>query len=198
MTSDRPTELIIAAVAGHRRIMKTVERMRDDEFERPSRLPSWSRADVVAWLTLKTRSHVDVFAGGMVDEVRSQFPDGYDQPAAVRQEASQGAAGLRSSLGAALCELEIAWTQMSDELWSRQAVATAGPRSMAEMVARHLRDLEAHHVDLDIGYEPSDWPPEFVDVELAKRLRDLERRADRAALLAWLLDRGPAPNLGPW
>jgi len=68
---------------------------------------------------------------------------------------------------------------------------------MTEIVTRHLRDLEVHHVDLDAGYTPSDWPAEFVEFELAKRLRDLDRRADRAALLAWLLGRCPAPELGP-
>jgi hypothetical protein len=53
-------------------------------------------------------------------------------------------------------------------------------------------------VDLDIGYRISDWSAAFVEGELAKRLRDLPGRADHAELLAWLLDRAPAPELGPW
>jgi hypothetical protein len=54
-------------------------------------------------------------------------------------------------------------------------------------------------VDLDIGYPVSSWPPILVDGELAKRLRALPDRADRADLLAWLLGRATAPELvGPW
>ncbi len=74
-----------------------------------------------------------------------------------------------------------------------------GPRTMAEIVGHHLRNVEVHHVDLDIGYLPSDWPAELVDAELPRRLRSLPGRAPDADLLAWLLGRAPAPELtGPW
>jgi maleylpyruvate isomerase len=69
---------------------------------------------------------------------------------------------------------------------------------MAEIVGHHLRNVEVHHLDLDIGYGPEGWPPAFVEAELAKRLRDLPGRTEHANLLAWLLDRAPAPDLGPW
>jgi maleylpyruvate isomerase len=69
---------------------------------------------------------------------------------------------------------------------------------MTEIVGHHLRDVEVHHVDLDVGYSPADWPAELVAGELDRRLRGLPGRADPAELLAWLLDRGPAPGLGPW
>jgi maleylpyruvate isomerase len=69
---------------------------------------------------------------------------------------------------------------------------------MVEIVSRHLRDVEVHHVDLDLGYRPSDWPAIFVEHELGKRVRALPERADHADLLAWLIGRAPAPDLGPW
>lgn len=69
---------------------------------------------------------------------------------------------------------------------------------MIEFVERHLRDVFVHHVDLDSGYEPSDWPTAFVSRELPKRLHDLPDRAEPSALLAWLLGRTRAPGLGPW
>jgi len=84
-------------------------------------------------------------------------------------------------------------------MWDRQGIMTAGPRTMTEIVTHHLRSVEVHHVDLDIGYLVSSWPPIFVDGELAKRLRALPNRADHADLLAWLLGRATAPELlGPW
>ncbi|MEO8695079.1 MAG: hypothetical protein ABI658_16245 [Acidimicrobiales bacterium] len=69
---------------------------------------------------------------------------------------------------------------------------------MVEIAAHHLRNVEVHHVDLDIGYQPRDWPEFFIEAELAKRLRALPDRANHADLLAWLLGRSPAPELGPW
>ncbi len=47
---------------------------------------------------------------------------------------------------------------------------------MSEIVAHHWRDVVVHHVDLDLGYRPSDWPANFVEGELAKRLRALPDR----------------------
>lgn len=65
-------------------------------------------------------------------------------------------------------------------------------------IGHHLRNVEVHHVDLDIGYQASDWPAIFVEAELAQRPNTLADRADQASLLAWLLDRAPAPQLAPW
>ena len=53
-------------------------------------------------------------------------------------------------------------------------------------------------MDLDVGYQPHDWPATFVDGELTRRLRTLPDRAAHPDLLAWLLDRAPAPELAPW
>jgi hypothetical protein len=75
---------------------------------------------------------------------------------------------------------------------------TRRPTQVLEIIAHHLRDVEVHHVDLDIGYLSSDWPTQFVEGELAKRLRTLPGRADHADLLVWLLDRARAPDLMAW
>ena len=98
------------------------------------------------------------------------------------------------------CELlEAAWTALDDAHWDRQGIMMAGPRTMVEIVGHHLRNIEVHHVDLDVGHRPSDWPSILVESELPKRLRALPDRAGHAELLAWLIGRGPAPELvGPW
>lgn len=83
-------------------------------------------------------------------------------------------------------------------MWDGLGEMTVGPKTMTEILGHHLRNVEVHHVDLDIGYRVSDWSTLFVEGELAKRLSTLPSRADHADLLAWLLDRGRAPDLAPW
>jgi maleylpyruvate isomerase len=39
-----------------------------------------------------------------------------------------------------------------------------------EVLVRRLVELELHHVDLDIGYGPADWPPLFAGLELPEPL----------------------------
>ena len=75
--------------------------------------------------------------------------------------------------------------------WTYLALGDGPPHEALSLI--HI-----YHVDLDVGYLASDWPTQFVEGELAKRLRTLPGRADHADLLAWLLDRARAPDLAPW
>ena len=173
--------------------------LNDQDFRAPSLLPRYTRGHVVAHLANKARAHVLVFEGAAAGEVRRLHPEGYDPDLAADLGANRSAAHLLSHLAQCFELLEGTWAALDDSLWDRQGLMMAGPRSMAEIVGHHLRNVEVHHVDLDIGYSPSDWPEIFVERELAKRIRTLPERAEHAEILAWFLGRGPAPALtGPW
>ncbi|MEQ4210444.1 maleylpyruvate isomerase N-terminal domain-containing protein [Actinopolymorpha sp. B9G3] len=139
-----------------------------------------------------------LFGGPPADEIRQLHPDGYDPDLAAEAGAGRSAVELLADLERSFELLEVAWQALDDALWDRQGIMMAGPRTMSEIITHHLRNVQVHHVDLDIGYRPSDWPSNFVEAELAKRLRSLPARADHADLLAWLLGRAPAPELRPW
>ena len=194
----RPDAEIAACRDAHRRLLDALAPLTDDEFRAPSRLPRYSRAHVVAHLTNKATAHVRLFGGPAAGKIRRLHPEGYDPDHAAEVGAGRPAAALRADLAQSLALLEAAWDDLGTEHWEQLGIMTAGPRTLAEIVGHHLRNVEAHHVDLDIGYEVADWPPAFVEGELARRLRGLPDRADHVDLLAWLLDRGTAPDLGPW
>lgn len=70
---------------------------------------------------------------------------------------------------------------------------------------RRLREIEMHHVDLGLGYEPSDWPEDYVTWELPMLLATVPKRVHRTAdvreLVAWLSGRRARPTaveLDPW
>lgn len=194
----RPEETIAACRLSHRRLLLGVAPLSAIDLRGASGLPGWSRAHVLAHLINKARAHVWLFGGPTAGEVRRLFPLGHDQSAAVDARATNGASDLRVDLEQSFRDLEAAWDALDDELWNCVGRMTAGPRTMSEIVGHHLRDVEVHHVDLRIGYVPTDWPPEFVESELRRRLRGLPDRTEHAELLAWLLGRSPAPELGPW
>jgi hypothetical protein len=65
------------------------------------------------------------------------------------------------------------------------------------------REVIVHHADAGLGYQPADWPDDYVDRELAVSLRLLAERlrpTDRREMLAWLLGRADQPRveLAPW
>ena len=195
----RPRDSIETAIVGHSEVLTAVARLDDTQLAQPSLLPGWSRARVIAHLAHKSWSHVTVFEGAVVDDIRAQYPEG---PAAAEAETEvwshRDAEPLRELLGDGFAALERAWARLPDEAWVRRGVSSAGERSMKEFVERHLRDVFVHHVDLSVGYGPPDWPAAFVSTELPKRLQDLSGRAASHDILAWLLGRSPAPELAPW
>ena len=195
----RPRDAIEAVTAGHRQIATAVASLDDDGMRQPSLLPGWSRARVIAHLAHKSRSHVLVIEAARAGSLGNQYPDGQDvadvESEAWSQRPTDELVGL---LVDGFAALEDAWAQTPDDAWTRRGISSAGPRSMLEFVERHMRDVFVHHVDLAIGYRPSDWPLVFVNTELPKRLRDLRTRAEPSALLAWLLGRTAAPELSGW
>jgi maleylpyruvate isomerase len=195
----KPIAVIDACRASHRVLLERLAPLTDDDFRAPSLLPRYSRGHVVTHIANKARAHARIFDGAAVGAVRSAHPDGYDPDLAAGLGAARPAAALRSELAQCFELLERAWAELPDALWVRQGTMAAGPRTMVEIAGHHLRNVEVHHVDLDIGHRPSDWPSVLVDHELPKRLRSLPDRADHAEILAWLLGRAPAPELvGPW
>jgi maleylpyruvate isomerase len=194
----RPATEIDACRTSHRRLLAALAPLTDGDFRSPSSLPRWSRGHVVTHLANKSRTLVWLFGGPAEGEMRRQFPAGHDHDLAADTGAARSAAELRSDLEQSFEVVEAAWDALDDGLWDRPGIVTPGPRTMAEIVSRHLRDVEVHHLDLDIGYRVSDWPCVFVEGELSKRLRALPDRADHADLVAWLLGRAPAPDLAPW
>lgn len=195
----RPTATIDACRASHRLLLDALAPLTDDEFRAPSLLPRFTRGHVVTHVANKARAHVLILEGAALGEVRRVHPDGYDPDEAADAGAGRPAGVLRADLADSLLRLEAAWAALDDAHWDRQGIMVAGPRTMVEIIGHHLRNVEVHHVDLDIGHHPSDWPAILVENELPKRLQALPDRAPHAALLAWLIGRGPAPELvGPW
>jgi maleylpyruvate isomerase len=194
----RPHQTLAVCLLSHRRLLEAVTPLSDEDLRSPSGLPRWSRAHVLAHLVNKANAHVWLFGGPPAGEIRQLYPPGHDQDVAAEAGADRTASELRSELKDAFDRLEAVWSGFDENLWERHGVMTAGPRTMTEIVSHHLRNVEVHHVDLRIGYSPHDWPAAFVEDELAKRLRGLPDRAEHADLLAWLLGRASAPDLGPW
>lgn len=194
-----PRDAIETAIVGHAEVLTATASLDDYQIAQPSLLPGWSRARVIAHLAHKSWSHVSVFDGAAVDDVRAQYPDGQAAAEAETEAWSRRSAGaLREFLRDGFDALERSWDRLPEEAWTRRGMSSAGERSMDEFVERHLRDVFVHHVDLGVGYGPPDWPAAFVSTELPKRLRDLPGRAEPHDILAWLLGRAAAPELAPW
>lgn len=86
-----------------------------------------------------------------------------------------------------------------EDVWDRPVRTVAGSEHpVALLPFRRWREVEVHLVDLGRDVSPTDWPDGLVDRALPGLLAGLTDRADQRELMAWLLGRGPAPELPPW
>jgi maleylpyruvate isomerase len=194
----RPTAEITAAIDGHRRLLQTVAGFSDDDIHAPSLLPGWTRSHVVSHLARNAESHVSLFESARLDEVRHQYASADARVAEIEAGIERPKDELYGDLQRWCDALEAAWTLTDDEHWDRKAIVTPGPRSMAEIVFRRLREIEVHHVDLGAGYTTSDWSETYIEGELRRRMPGLPDRASHLTLVEWLIGRAPAPDLAPW
>ncbi|MGI8576658.1 MAG: maleylpyruvate isomerase N-terminal domain-containing protein [Nocardioidaceae bacterium] len=160
----KPIDIVDACLTSHRLLLANLAPLTDDDFRAPSLLPRYTRGHVVTHVANKSKAHVLLVGGPAADEIRQLHPDGYDADLAAGLGASRSAAELRFDLAGCLELLEATWDTLDDTHWNRQGIMAAGPRTMAEIVAHHLRNVEVHNVDLGIGHQPSDWPLILVEV----------------------------------
>lgn len=193
-----PAGHIAACREAHRRLLATTDDLTDAQADQPSLLDGWTRAHLLAHLVQHAESHIRLFQGAAVGEARQQYASSDERAGEIERGATQSTDTLRTAVRDSSERLERAWANLPLDAWERAVIVTPGPRPVHELVFRRLREVEVHHADLGLGYSSTKWPAAYVEGELTRRLRDLPNRADRRLLVAWLLNRGPAPELQPW
>ena len=135
-----------------------------------------------------------------IGESVAQYPGGAQQRHGdITAGASRTAAACVNDVRRSCERLQMSFAQASSAVWEGFGVGLSGqPAALRKIPFRRWKEVEIHHVDLDLGYEPEDWPAEFVSVALADTLNDLPPRilsvSQRASLLAWLTGRRDAPG----
>ena len=149
-----------------RRLVRTVDGLTGEELLAPSLLPGWTRAHVVAHLTLNGEALERVLQGRR----RGETVPMYDSPEARDRDIDHLAladpAVLRERLLAATTCFEEALTPMTDEDAAATFERTPGGQviRVGNIALMRLREVEIHHADLGAGYTPLDWPDAFCAV----------------------------------
>jgi maleylpyruvate isomerase len=195
-----PHSDIAATAAAHARLHATLADLTDEIAARPSLLPDWTVGHVVTHLARNADSVVRRLSAAADGELVTQYEGG--PPArerAIEAGARRPADELLRDLQASDDALDALCGSLPEAVWDRPALVGSGAQVEAPfLVFARWREVEVHHVDLGLGYQPSDWPIEYVERELPFLLAKLPERTDPRALMAWSLGRGPAPTVGPW
>jgi maleylpyruvate isomerase len=197
-----PAEEIQGVRQAHARLHETLVGLDDATARRPSRLPGWSVGHLVTHLARNADSVVRRLAAAAEDRLIEQYEGGdAGRAAAIESGAGRTAAALVADLVDADATVERLFATVSAAVWERPVLRSGpdgGTAPAARLAYSRWREVEVHHVDLGLGYEPDRWPAGLVDRMLPDLLAGLPDRAGRAALAAWALDRAPAPTLSSW
>jgi maleylpyruvate isomerase len=161
-----------------RRLLQTVSRLSDDDLNRPSLLPGWTRRYVLTHLARGAEAMRNLLTG----EPAYSSPQARDadiHAGAGRDQAEQLADLTDSAAAFRSCALAL-----PDHAWELPVRVLDYPEfPAAQMLARRLVEVELHHTDLGIGYGPAEWPARFADMELPEPMRS--QRNDRKLGELW-------------
>lgn len=206
---DRNVEMVAHA---HQRLLAALDELVEaDELgvAEPSLLPDWSRGHVLTHITNSGRGHTGMLQAAARGESVAQYPHGVDgRTADIEAGATRHAAEQRDDLRRSIYELE---GEYAASRWIGAGNAPIGAVQIIDLPLLRMREVAIHHIDLDIGYEFSDLPQPYVDLEVSRleqqwrsrqpeggtSLPDAASALDPSDRLAWMLGRTVVEGLAP-
>jgi maleylpyruvate isomerase len=199
-----PGAAIELCIGAHARLLEAINKLTDAQTSSPSRLPAWTVGHVLTHVARNADGHVRRLDGALRGENLPRYKPG-QRDADIARGADRPAGQVVSDVQAAQESLEAVWEQSAAAGWPNREFLGDDDWETTSSPARRLREVEIHHVDLGLGYEPSDWPEEYVTWELPMVLATVPDRVrrpeDARDLVAWVTGRAPLPSavaLNPW
>ncbi len=161
---------------GTQRLLGTARVISEPDLRRPSLLPGWSRAHVLAHLARNADGMRNLLAGARSGQQRSAYASAQAREAGIEEGARLKAKELVDDLAAAAMALRTVMKGLPDEAWQFPVrVPDSGPFPAEQLLTRRLVEVELHHCDLGAGYGPADWPAAFATMELPEPMRSQRR-----------------------
>ncbi|WP_213455350.1 maleylpyruvate isomerase family mycothiol-dependent enzyme [Rhizomonospora bruguierae] len=163
---DRATQRVLDAVAG----------LDDSVVTTRSLLPGWSRGQVLTHLARNADSYVRLLTWASTGEHTPQYRDMAERDLEIEAGAGRPIAEQLGDLRDSAARLADAVAAMPTGAWSAVVRTISGrDRPAAQLIWGRLRELEVHHVDLNIGYTFTDWTDAFAQRLLREVATDLAR-----------------------
>ncbi|MEV4128842.1 maleylpyruvate isomerase family mycothiol-dependent enzyme [Nocardia sp. NPDC049707] len=202
MTEAPGTTVQLETVAeATNRLLDTIRGL-DDDVTVPSLLPGWTRGHLLAHIARNADSLVNLLLWARTGIETPQYASMFIRDADIEAGAPRPLAEqLADNEAAANRWLALAQTT-PEQAWTATVRTRQGrPIPAAEVIWMRLQEVEIHHVDLAAGYQPGDWPMDFVARLLPRAVADLtERYADEAdsaaAFEVRTIDTGFATTIG--
>lgn len=173
-------------------LLATAASLTDTDVAAPSLLPGWTRGHVLAHLARNADSHLNLLTWARTGVRTPQYTSADARTAEISAMAGRLATEHLADLQDSAARLAAAIRDLPEEAWSAQVEGMRPPPHPTWYVlVRRLREIGFHHVDLDAGYGPADWPEPFVRRELHDCLATWPREQSTVSEIHVLDDRTP-------
>ncbi|MFI9405786.1 maleylpyruvate isomerase family mycothiol-dependent enzyme [Nocardia sp. NPDC052316] len=172
---EGPVSLDILAEATDR-FLDSVRKLSNDDVNEPSLLPGWTRGHVLAHTARNADSLLNLLlwahTGVEIPQYASMFLRDFDIDAGAPRPATEQ---LIDNEAATKRWFALA-NSFADDTWHAEVRTRQGrPIPASEVRWMRLQEVEIHHVDLNAGYTPADWPAAFVARVLHQATVDMNR-----------------------
>lgn len=208
MLADRARRTTVDACGrSQQHLVDQIAGLGDTDIARPSLLAGWTVGHVLTHLARNADAFTTMLRAAGAGRVAAMYPGGHDgRDADIESGARRDAASIIADVTSSGRALQAEMTTATPGAWEGHGIGLRGtPIPCAAIPASRWREVEVHHSDLGLGYNPAQWPDAFVEAELPGALQALPGRLTspqgRAAVLGWLWGRAAAPDpseLGAW
>ncbi|WP_083598495.1 maleylpyruvate isomerase family mycothiol-dependent enzyme [Actinomadura madurae] len=220
-----PAVLLDRITTATEHLITTTDGLSDDDMRLPSLLPGWTRGHVLTHLARNAEGGTRLLNWARTGEPAQEYPSLTARAAQIEAGADRSTTELIADVRASADQFAAEYSLMPAEAWRHMVQWTAGQRHPAARIAdARLCEVLVHHVDLQVGFTPDDWPADFVADELDVVTTALNRRENappmrlhatntdvrydisagndspmirgrQASLLAWLMGRSAGTDL---
>jgi maleylpyruvate isomerase len=134
----------------------------DRQAREPSLLPGWSRGHLLTHLARNADSLQNLLTWARTGVSTPQYSSPEERSEGIERGAGRPAAELLADLEESAAALDAAAASLPAEAWAAHVAWHAAWYTLW----RRLTEVEIHHVDLDLGYSPADWPEAFATYSL--------------------------------
>ena len=194
---------------GERHLATALGRLVDQEFDRPSLLPGWTRAHVLAHVARNAGALVNLltWARTGVETPMYRTPEAREQ--GIQETAGLAPGELRAEVLHATQRLAGAVQEMPDEAWSAEVRTAQGrPVPASEVPWMRSKEVWVHAIDLDAGIGFADIPDDVLAalVDDVFRMWDVRDSVPDVVVFAGDLEwgtgslavEGPLPSVAAW
>ena len=171
------------------RLIDIARQLDDDALQRPSLLPGWTRAHVLAHLARNADGLVNLLVWARTGVEHAMYASAADRDADIEEGATRGQWLLLEDLGASSARFADAVRAMPERAWSAEVVSDE-PVPAHDIPRMRLRELRVHSVDLDHDFGFGDIPAPELEQVLEDVVQEFGGREDVPALslTAWFRD----------